>query len=97
MVKHKDGKHVTFKINSTQKFLDSRGLTIPQLKEAVLLLGDIFGLKYERLFPTRIRSEDIDRKLHVAELLGPLRQLPGFNRHIKLYDKNSFLAIHSLL
>ncbi|NNF23439.1 MAG: hypothetical protein HKN63_01335 [Rhodobacteraceae bacterium] len=90
MANPKDGKHVKFKINTTQEFLDSRGLTIDKLKESLSVLAEIFGLKYERLFPTKISSEHIDRILHVSELLGPLRQLPGFNRHIKLYDKNNF-------
>lgn len=54
-----------------------------------MLLGRIFGLKYKRMFPLKIGSEDIDYIIYVATLLKSVEGLRGFKRHIRGYSKET--------
>jgi len=83
------GKHVHIEIKTTQEFLDARGLSLEDVKEATLALGKIFGRKYARMFPVKIKSENIDRIMDIITLLRATEDFSGFNRHIKCYDKNN--------
>ena len=85
-----EGKHVHFTFNTTQEFLDSRGLNLDDLKRMTLTLARVFGLKYQRFFPLDIKTPDIDRMLNVAAILEPVESFAGFKRHILAYSKESF-------
>lgn len=90
MTNRTEGKHVHFTFNTTQEFLDSRGLNLDDIKRATLTLARIFELKYPRFFPLDIKTPDIDRMLNVAAILEAVEGFAGFKRHILEYSKESF-------
>lgn len=90
MSERSEGKQIHFTFNTTQEFLDRRGLSVAGLKKMTLTLARIFGLRYPRFFPLDIKTPDIDRMLHVAAILAPVEGFAGFKRHIHQYDKGSF-------
>lgn len=83
-------KQVHFTFNTTQEFLDDRGLSVDSLKSMALTLARFFGLKYPRFFPLDIKTPDIERMLRVAAILEPVERFAGFKRHIVEYSKESF-------
>lgn len=74
-------------IQTTERALADRSITLEDLRNAVGNLGRIFGIKYSRFFPHKIRTEHIDRILYVSSTLTSIENLKGFKRHIKEYSK----------
>nr|WP_321441110.1 hypothetical protein [uncultured Hyphomonas sp.] len=85
-----EGKQVPFTFNTTQEFLDKRGLSLEDIKKVTQTLARIFGLNYPRFFPLDIKTPDIDRMLNIAAILEPVAGFAGFKRHILAYSKESF-------
>ena len=89
MVNSQSDKHIHLEINTTQEFLDARGLSLSDVKEATLALGQVFGRKYARMFPIKINSGNIDRIMDTFKVLRAVEDFSGFSRHIKYYDKKN--------
>lgn len=80
---------VPFKINTTQEFLDERGISLDVINEDVRFLSSIFGRKYFELFPTEISNNDIDYISYCSNILRSVRDCEGFKEHIKEYNSNN--------
>ena len=90
MPPHSQGKHVQFRIHTSQEALDRLDATLDDVKVAVQCLARCFGQLYERFFPVNISTGDIGMLLEVSRVVGAVEDFPGFKRHIRGYSKASF-------
>ena len=62
-------KKVNISINTTEKYLEQVGASVEDLQNAIEYLAGCFGTKYQRMFPTKIGSNDTDRILYAVNIL----------------------------
>lgn len=86
----KDGVHVDIHIETTLEFLESNNLSLEDVKGHVSSLMKLFGTLYLDLFPTEVKTNDINHLVYVNRTLSKLKDLKGFNRHIKCYNQKEF-------
>ena len=87
---------MSFKINTTQEFLNERGISFDDIKEDITFLSSIFGTKYFDLFPNEIATSDIDYISYCSNILRSIRDCEGFKEHIKEYNqKNKHAHLYS--
>lgn len=86
--RHSD-KEVTVKVRFSEDDLKRIGVSYEQVRAATQDLLDMFGKKYVRIFSTLVNSNGLDRLMNIHKILNEVRYFEGFDRHIRLYDKNN--------
>jgi len=82
-------RKVSFKINTSQEYLNERGLSIEDIKKDIKFLSSTFGSKYLDLFPYEISINDIDYILYCSNILRSIQDCDGFKEHINEYNSKN--------
>jgi len=87
--KEVSGRKIWFSYKTTQEHLDSIGLTETDVKENIEYISRLFGLRYIKLFPLSLTSQDIERFIILRNLFEKIETRKGFKKFIRQFDKNN--------